>query len=50
MNTNKNWKIELTKNMGIAFGLGMVIFDMCENFSPYIFINIGRYCISIGKF
>ena len=44
------WRIELSKNMGMAFGVGLVVFDICENFSPYIFINLGRYALSIGKF
>lgn len=42
--------IEVTKNMGMAFGFGIVIYDMSENFSPYIYINFGRYALSIGKF
>ena len=44
------WRIELSKNMGMAFVVGLVVFDICENFSPYIFINLGRYALSIGKF
>lgn len=42
--------IELTRLMGMGFGVGIVIYDMAENFSPYIYINLGRYAISIGKF
>jgi len=44
------WRTELSKNMGMVFGVGLVVFDICENFSPYIFINLGRYALSIGKF
>ncbi|MFW9626838.1 MAG: hypothetical protein ACMV1K_08865 [Sulfurospirillum sp.] len=50
MNEKMKYGIEITRNMGMAFGLGIVIYDMCENFSPYIFINLGRYALSIGKF
>ena len=50
MSEDMKWRIELTKNMGMAFGMGVVVFDICERFSPYIFINLGKYALSIGRF
>lgn len=50
MTDKVSFKVEISKNHGMALGFGIVLYGMLEEFSPYIYINLFKRNIAIGWF